>query len=149
MEDDSVDLPYGDNLMDLNVRKIDTRYQNELDNLIGAQVSLPDKDGLPSLAIVRKTKLNFKGEPVGSFDPSLMLDSRIYELEFPDGRIEECTVNLILENMIDQVKSNDWDASLFDEIVSATKDEKTVIKKTDGAFTMMDGIKTPIITTKG
>ena len=101
------------------------------------------------MAIVKKKKLNFKGEPVRSSDPSPMLDSRIYELEFPDGRVEEYAVNVILENMVDQVKSNDWDASLFHEIVSATKDEKTVIKKTDGAFTMMDGIKTPIITTKG
>ena len=36
IEDDSVDFPYGDNFMDLNAREIDTRYQNELDNLIGA-----------------------------------------------------------------------------------------------------------------
>ena len=78
-----------------------------------------------------------------------MLDSRIYELEFPDGRVEEYAVNVILENMVDQVKSNDWDVSLFDEIVCATKDEKTVIKKGEGAFTMVDGIKTPIITNKG
>ena len=54
IEDDSVDLPYGDNFMDLNAREIDLRYQNELDNLIGAQVTLPGKDGLPLLAIVKK-----------------------------------------------------------------------------------------------
>ena len=147
--DDSVDLPYGDDFMDLDVKEIDTRYQNELDNLIGAQISLPGRDGLPLLAIVKKRKLNFKGEPVGSYDPSPMLDSRIYELKFPDGRVEEYAVNVILENMADQVKSNDWDASLFDEIVSAAKDEETVIKKGDGAFTLVDGIKTPVITTKG
>ena len=135
--------------MDLDVRKINTRYQNELVNLIGSQVPLPDKDRLPLLAIVKKRKLNFKGEPVASSDPSPMLDSRIYELKFPDGRVEEYAVNIILENMVGQVKSNDWDASLFDEIVSATKDEKIVIKKGEGAFTMVDGVKTPVITTKG
>ena len=73
--------------------------------------------------LLRK-KLNFKEEPVGFFDPNPILDSRIYELEFPDGRIEEYAFNVILENIVDQVKSNDWDASFFDEIVSATKDEK-------------------------
>ena len=30
------------------------RYLNELDDLIGAQVTLPDKDGLPLLAGVKK-----------------------------------------------------------------------------------------------
>ena len=54
IEDDSVDLTCGDNFMDLDAREIDTRYLNELDILIGAQVTLPDKDGLPLLAVVKK-----------------------------------------------------------------------------------------------
>ena len=78
-----------------------------------------------------------------------MLDSRIYELEFPDGRVEEYSVNVILENMVDQVKSNDWDASLFDEVISARKDERIALKSGEEAFTKVKGIKRPIITTKG
>ena len=61
----------------------------------------------------------------------------------------EYLVNVILENMVDQVNSNDWDVSLFDETVSAVKDEETVVKKGDRAFTLVDGIKTPVITTRG
>ena len=80
------------------------------------------------MAIVKKRKLNFKGEPVGSPILSPILDSRIYELEFPDGRIEEYSVNVILENMIDQVKSN----TLFDEIISVRKDEKIAVEKEKG-----------------
>ena len=52
--------------------------------------------------------------------------------------IKEYSVNMILENMIDQVKSNDWDASLFDEIVSARKDDNIVLEKGERAFTMVD-----------
>ena len=55
----------------------------------------------------------------------------------------------MLENMIDRVKSNDWDASLFDEIISARKEEKIAVEKGERAFTMVDGIRKPIITTKG
>ena len=51
----------------------------------------------------------------------------------------EYLVNVILENMVDQVNSNDWDVSLFDEIVSATKDNKVAIKKGEGAFIMVIG----------
>ena len=51
-------------------------------------------------------------------------------MEFLDGRIEEYSVNVILENMVDQVNGhNDWDASLFEEIISATKDDKVAIKR--------------------
>ena len=74
---DLVDLQYGDKFMDLDAREINTRHLNELDNLIGAQVIIPDKDGLPLLAIVKKRKLNVKGGSVGSFDPSPILDSII------------------------------------------------------------------------
>ena len=35
------------------------------------------------------------------------------------------------------------------KLVSATKDEKVVIKKGEGAYTMVDGSIKPIITTKG
>ena len=51
--------------------------------------------------------------------------------------------------MADQVNSNDWGASLFDEIVSATKDDKVAIKKGEGAFKMVNGTMEPIINTKG
>ena len=149
IDEDSVDLPYGDDFKDLDVNEMDTRYLSELDDLIGAQVSLPRKDRLPLLAIVKKRKLNYKGEPVGSPNPSPILDSRIYELEFLDGRIEEYSVNVILENMIDQVKSNDWDATFIDEIISARNDETIAVEKGEMAFTIVDGIRKPIITTKG
>ena len=148
-EEDSISLPYGDDFTSLDAMEIDSRYLNELDNLIGAQVSLPSKDGLPLLAIVKKRKLNHRGDPIGSYHSSPMLDSRIYELEFPDERIEEYSVNIILENMVDQVKSNDWDASLFDEVISARKDEGIALKGGEEAFTIVNGVKRPIITTKG
>ena len=80
IDEDSVDLPYGDDFMDLDINGIDARYLSELDNLIGAKVSLPSKDGHPLLIIVKKRKLNYKGKPVGSPNPSPILDSRIYEL---------------------------------------------------------------------
>ena len=77
-----------------------------------------------------------------------MLDSSVYELEFPDGRVEEYSANIIIMNMLDQVRGNDWDASLFDKIISVGKD-KTAIVKGPKAFTTSNGFKKPIATTKG
>ena len=62
-------------------------------------------------------------------------------MEFPDGRVEEYSVNVILENMIGQVESNDWDAGLFDEIIYSRKDENVAVEKGEMAFTIVDGIR--------
>ena len=86
----------------------------ELDSLIGSQVNLPDKSGIPLLVTVNKRKRDSQGHPVGRADDNPILDSRIYELEYPDGRVEEYS---ILENMVEQVDSNDWDATSSDEIL--------------------------------
>ena len=106
---------------------MDSRYLKELDNLIDVQISLPGKDGVPLLAAVKKRKLDCKCEPIGAHNSSPILDTRIYELEFPDERIEEYSFNDSLENITDQVTINDWDASLFDEILSVQKNEGVAV----------------------
>ena len=148
VEEEMEDLPYGDDFTTLRMENVDDRYLADLDNLIGVQVSLPGKDGIPLLATVKKRKLGYKGHPIGSPNTNLILDSRIYELELPDGRVEEYSVNIIIENMLDQVANNDWDASMFDEVISVRKGYNT-INKGPGAYVKVNGIKRTIITTKG
>ena len=75
------------------------------------------------------------------------MESRIYELEFPDGRVEEYSVNVIIENMLDQIKMNDWDTSMFGKVTSIGKNHE-VINKGPGAYVVINGFRTPIITTK-
>ena len=69
-------------------------------------------------------------------------------LEFPDGRVEEYSVYVIIENMLDQIKSNDWDASMFDEITSIRKSHEA-INKGLGAYVTVNCLSRPIITIKG
>ena len=69
------------------------------------------------LTVVKKRKLDHKG------DPGPTIDSRIYELEFPDRKIEDYSVDVILENLLDQVGNNDWGASLFDKIIASQNDD--------------------------
>ena len=94
-------LPYGDELVDAKVAGIDEPYMEELDNFIWSQIQLPDKSGIPLLATVRKRKRDSHGQPISKSDNNPLLDSRIYELEYPDGRVEEYSVNIILENMVE------------------------------------------------
>ena len=148
VEEEMEDLPYGDDFTTLRMKNIDDRYLADLDNLIGVQVSLPGKDGIPLLATFKKRKLDFKGHPIGSPNVNPILDFRIYELEFPDGREEEYSVNVIIEFILDQVRNNDWDASMFDEVISVRKG-RDAANKGPGAYVKVNGMNRPIITTKG
>ena len=56
---------------------------------------------------------------------------------------------MIHENKLDQVGSNDWDASLFEIIISSQKDDKLGVGKGEEAFTIGNRLEKPIITTKG
>ena len=56
---------------------------------------------------MKKRKRDSHRQPVGRADNDPVLDSRIYELEYPDGRVEKYSLNMILESMVEQVDSND------------------------------------------
>ena len=146
-EDDEI-LPYRDDFTTLKTDKVNDRYLEDLDDLIGAQVSLPGNDGIPLLTSVKRRKLDHKGQPIGVPSRTPIIDSRIYELEFPDGRVEEYLVNVIIENMLNQVASNNWDASMLDEIISIKMGYEAINRGPD-AFVEINGLKRPIITTKG
>ena len=46
-----------------------------------------------------------------------ILNTRIYELEFPYGLLEKSLVNNILENILGQVDSDGWDTGILYEII--------------------------------
>ena len=58
-------------------------------------------------------------------------------------------MNTILENMVEQVDSNDWDATLLNEILGARRDDSTSIKQGPDVFTTVKVVKRPVITSKG
>ena len=59
-----------------------------LDGYINAEVILPDKNGIPVLTKVKNRKRDSAGNPVGEHNDNPILDTRVYALEFPDGRVE-------------------------------------------------------------
>ena len=50
-----------------------------------------------------------------------ILDTRIYELEFPDERIEEFAVNDFTKNLFNQADLDGWDTGLIDEVIDNRK----------------------------
>ena len=147
-EDDPV-LPYGDELLDAKDHEIDESYLESLDAYIGANVMVPGRDAVPVVAAICGRKCDAQGNPVGSPNANPILDSRIYKLEFLDGRIEEYSLNTILENLICQTDDDGWDMGLLDEVIEFRKDPHVAIAKEQGTIITASGQSRNVVTTKG
>ena len=79
-------------------------YMSEAYNkYLTAEVVLPH-GGNSARAKVTAPKCNAMGRPIGDKAPGQpMLDTRMYEVEFPDSSTEAISVNLIAENLYSQV----------------------------------------------
>jgi hypothetical protein len=71
------------------------------DQYFGAHVRVPIGDEIRSGNVLRR-KRELDGTTRGRANANPMLDTRTYEIEFPDGRSDEYTTNLIAENMYAQ-----------------------------------------------
>ena len=87
--------------------------------------------------------------PVGQKKENPILDSRIYEVEFPYGRIEEYSVNIIAENLHNMASHGGWDGGILDEVLEFRRDDAIAIPKSQGFRVQHNGHKVPIITSKG
>ena len=83
------------------------------------------------------------------FDPNPILDTMIYEIEFPDRRLEEYGINTILECMISKQDEEGQDLGILDEVIGVGTDPKVVIQTDENSHTVINGRKKPVITTKG
>jgi hypothetical protein len=83
-------------------------------------------------------KRNADGHPVGKRNANPILDSREYEVEFPDGATDVFTANLIAENLYSQVDAEGNSYSILEEIIDH-KSDGTAVSKDDGYETTVRG----------
>jgi hypothetical protein len=67
----------------------------------------------------------------GSYADNPILNSIIYEVEFPDGQMKEYAANTIAENMLTQVDSDGYSTTLMQGIIEYRKDDATAVPKSD------------------
>eukprot|EP00957_Ditylum_brightwellii_P116099 8856522-Ditylum_brightwellii.AAC.1 len=56
-----------------------------------------------------------------------MLNSTIYEVEFPDGEVKEYAANVIAENMLTQVDYEEFTTTMMGGIINHDRDENTAV----------------------
>ena len=66
------------------------------DKYISASVMLPQGGQYTSGCVVGR-KRDYDGKPIGTSNSNPILDTRVYDVEFPDGHVEEFTANVIAE----------------------------------------------------
>ena len=122
--------------------------REEFDAYIGAQVVLPSKDGESQvLTKVISRKRDADGKVVGKGNSNPILDTRIYQVEFPDGAVAEYSANIIAENILSQVDSDGYTHNFLSETLGHRSNSEAVMVE-DGLIHSKSGLK-PIITTKG
>jgi hypothetical protein len=97
------------------------------DEYIASQVILPSGDS-QLLGTVTARKRDHHGNPVGVSNKNPILDTRIYEVTFPDGHSAEYSANTIAEYLYSQVDSEGKQYQLLDEIVDWRKTDEAVEK---------------------
>ena len=103
------------------VPDIDDADPDTYDTYIGAEVELLIGDRVMS-GKVRRQKCKQDGALKGTAHLNLILDTRTYEVEFPDGQTTEYSANIIVENMYAQCDTEGNQYLLLKEIVDWKKD---------------------------
>ena len=110
------------------------------DTYVNMELALPRSGGEVEFARVTKRHRDKDGLPIGTANDNPILDTRVYEVEYPDGHKTSLAANMIAENLFAQVDSEGNHHVLFDEITSYRTNGKEV-KQQDAYVTTSKGTK--------
>ena len=117
------------------------------DKNIGQKLLLPQNDQMVLSKIIKR-KRNADRSLVGKNNYNPILDSRIYEVEYPDGSATEYAANEITECLYLQTDDN----GNYEFTLSCITDHtcnNNAISKAEGWLTTKIGTRCRVITTKG
>lgn len=117
------------------------------DHYLTAKVMLPH-GGESARATVKARVKDADGVPIGKRNSNPLLDTRLYEVEFPDGSTDTFTANTIAENILSQV---DEEGNTF-EIIDSIVDHRSnghAISREEGTFLDRRGKQHKKRTTRG
>lgn len=118
----------------------------ELDELIGAEIQVAKGDSV-LMGRVKHRARDEDGRPIGERNSNPILDTRLYEVQFPDGHYEQYGTNALVENLYSQVDAEGRQFLLLDEIVGHRADD-TALKKGQEWIRIPSGNRRKL-TTKG
>ena len=70
-----------------------------------------DGEHMGAAKVIGKTT-NSDGVPLGTYNSNPILNTRVYDVMFPDGSIQQYSANIIAENYLVKLMKKDSDISL-------------------------------------
>jgi hypothetical protein len=113
---------------------------------IGAQLRMPLNNALTEAKVLGRAR-DGEGNPIGILHANPLQDTRVYDVEFPDGSTAEYGANLIATAMFAQVDDEGRSYQILDEIVDHRRTKDAI--PDDDAYTTIRGRRHPIRTTRG
>jgi hypothetical protein len=95
------------------------------DEYLSAQVVLPVGNELMRGEVLRRRR-DWNGRPIGVRNSNPILDTREYEVVFPDGSSQSYAANVIAENLYSQVDEEGHSYAILQEIVDHERDDSAV-----------------------
>ena len=120
----------------------------DFDAYVHAEVVLPNDEGILQLASVLGQSTSIDGNPIGEYDDNPMLNTRVYDVMFPDGIVHWYSANIIAQNIYESSDDDGFRYQLMEEIIDHRKFNDAVPKE-EGYITSKNGKKKKRITTKG
>ncbi len=118
-------------MMPIRCQKLTTNTPKAYDEYLTAEVLLPIM-GNVTKANVTGRKRDADGNPIGKRNVNPMLDTREYEVVFPDGVTDVFTANIIVaENLNSHVDEEGNSYSIMSEITDHKSDGSAVTKDDD------------------
>ena len=86
--------------------------------------------------------------PIGEEHNNPILNTSVFKFKSTDGIVDQYTVNIIVDNLVDHVDDQGWDTGIFEYIVSFHCDPDMAIPTGEKAYIDSKGSQRPVITTK-
>ena len=124
----------------------DPPFVEDNDEHIGVNIDLPFMGELKR-GIIKSCKWNERGELIGTSNSNLLLDTRLYTVEFDDGMYGEYTINVVMENLYSQIDEEGQQTQIFKEIVDHRR-SNDALSKEEGWNILPNGHQRRKVTTK-
>ena len=85
-----------------------------------------EREGMVSARVVRRS-LGPDGKVVGYFNHNKILDSRIYDIMFLDGTVQQLAANRIALSMYKHVYSEGFTAKILDQVQRHRKTDEAIV----------------------
>ena len=133
-EDDTDDLPFDEvspsipeaDIIDDQGRPL--HPSSAVDLPMNAEVLLPQGEE-KRLAKVIKRSVDSDGKVIGNYNELPVLNTMLYDVQFPDGSIKPYSANLIAKNILMQVDSDGIHCQLLEGRLDHSKDKRGIEKK--------------------